>query len=64
MWPPTSDAEARRMSLYDPTSVHAEHAYRSEQIRKQIVDAHHARELRKQRRRHRQSLAIIRWYLG
>lgn len=52
------------MSLYDPTSVHAEHAYRSEQIRKQIVDAHHARELRRQRRRHRQSLALIRWYLG
>ena len=52
------------MSLYDPTSTKAEHSYRSEQIRKQIVGAHVARELRKQRRKQRDSLALIRWYLG
>jgi hypothetical protein len=52
------------MSYYDPTTIKAEHSYRSEQIRNQIVDAHRARELRRQRRRHRESLAILRWYLG
>jgi len=61
---PTSDAEARDMSLQDPSIIKAEHAYRSAQIRKQFVDAHLARELRKQRRQRRHALGITRWYLG
>jgi hypothetical protein len=49
----TSDDESRGMSNYDTSYIKAEQAYRSAQLREQIIGRREASRLRRQRRRQR-----------
>ncbi len=51
---PTSEAESRVMNTYDTSYIRAEHAYRTAQLREQIVGPREARRLRKQRKQRRE----------